>query len=234
MAGGGCGWLCHVLPHWDGITVMLWPEQTRPGLRSSAAACVAGLPVKPPTPHDSAMEPLPLLRRVDAASSVRGGGAATWRVALARGEPLCVSLPNERTHAQRTAVRQDRQKTARKSRASPPHPDAKPSGRKDYRKTMRPGMERQETDIKAAQQQRSRGGTPMPDSTAELPPMIRRPEMVAIALVGLLLICRHRRALFRKGLLPPGRDGVRGRHHAVAGGGLPRALSHSARRWARC
>ena len=32
-------------------------------------------------------------------------------------------------------------------------------------------------------------GTPLPDSKSELPPVIRRPELVAFALVGLLLIC---------------------------------------------
>jgi predicted PurR-regulated permease PerM len=34
-----------------------------------------------------------------------------------------------------------------------------------------------------------REGTPVPDSKAELPPVIRRTEVVAIALVGLLIIC---------------------------------------------
>ena len=33
------------------------------------------------------------------------------------------------------------------------------------------------------------GGTPLPDSRAELPPVIRRAEVVAFALVALLLIC---------------------------------------------
>jgi predicted PurR-regulated permease PerM len=32
-------------------------------------------------------------------------------------------------------------------------------------------------------------GTPLPDSKSELPPVIRRTELVAFALVGLLLIC---------------------------------------------
>ena len=32
-------------------------------------------------------------------------------------------------------------------------------------------------------------GTPVPDSKGELPPVIRRTEVVAIALVGLLIIC---------------------------------------------
>ena len=38
------------------------------------------------------------------------------------------------------------------------------------------------------QEQRRESGTPMPDSAAELPPLIRRQEVVAIALVGLLVI----------------------------------------------
>ena len=36
---------------------------------------------------------------------------------------------------------------------------------------------------------REREGTPLPDSKGELPPIIRRTEVVAIALVGLLIIC---------------------------------------------
>jgi predicted PurR-regulated permease PerM len=35
----------------------------------------------------------------------------------------------------------------------------------------------------------AREGTPVPDSNGELPPLIRRTEVVAIALVGLLVIC---------------------------------------------
>jgi predicted PurR-regulated permease PerM len=35
----------------------------------------------------------------------------------------------------------------------------------------------------------SEPGTPLPDSRAELPPVIRRTELVAFALIGLLLIC---------------------------------------------
>ncbi|NOO86296.1 hypothetical protein, partial [Klebsiella pneumoniae] len=34
-----------------------------------------------------------------------------------------------------------------------------------------------------------KAGEPMPDSKAEQPPMIRRAEVVAISLVGLLTIC---------------------------------------------
>ena len=41
---------------------------------------------------------------------------------------------------------------------------------------------------------REREGTPLPDSKGELPPIIRRTEVVAIALVGLLIICHRRRA----------------------------------------
>jgi predicted PurR-regulated permease PerM len=39
------------------------------------------------------------------------------------------------------------------------------------------------------QHAREREGTPVPESKAELPPVIRRTEVVAIALVGLLIIC---------------------------------------------
>ena len=72
-------------------------------------------------------------------------------------------------------------------------------------------------------------GTPLPDSTSELPPVIRRAEVVAFALVALLVICRRRRSLRRQGVLSPGGDGIRGRHHAVAGRRISRAASNSPR-----
>ena len=40
-----------------------------------------------------------------------------------------------------------------------------------------------------SERQLAHEGTPVPDSKAELPPVIRRTEVVAIALVGLLIIC---------------------------------------------
>ena len=73
-------------------------------------------------------------------------------------------------------------------------------------------------------------GTPLPDSKAELPPVIRRTEVVAFALVALLIIVRRRGALCRQGVLPPDHDGVHRRHHAVAGGWPARALPNSPRR----
>ena len=70
-------------------------------------------------------------------------------------------------------------------------------------------------------------GTPLPDSKAEQPPVIRRAEVVAFALVALAGHRRRHRSLCRKGLLSPGRDGIRGRHHAVAGRRISRAASNS-------
>ena len=74
-------------------------------------------------------------------------------------------------------------------------------------------------------------GTPLPDSKAELPPVIRRTEVVAFALVALLIIVHRRGALCRKSVLPADHDGVHRRHHVVAGGWLCSSGSNSARGW---
>ena len=72
-------------------------------------------------------------------------------------------------------------------------------------------------------------GTPLPDSKAEQPPLIRRAEVVAFALVALLVICVVAVLYVAQGVLPAGRDGIRGRHHAVAGRQLARAPPDSPR-----
>ena len=69
------------------------PQQTRPGLHSSGRLACDASTVKPKRAHDSAMEPL---RRPAVVSAEFGSQAAAsnlCRVALARGEPLCVSFP---------------------------------------------------------------------------------------------------------------------------------------------
>ena len=55
----------------------------------------------------------------------------------------------------------------------------------DERKTA----ERKATPGERLKSQRAGEGTPVPDSKAELPPVIRRAEVVAFALVSLLVIC---------------------------------------------
>ena len=69
--------------------------------------------------------------------------------------------------------------------------------------------------------------TPLPDSKVELPPVIRRAEVVAFALVALLIICVVAVLYVAKAFFLPVVDGIRGRHHAVAGRRLSRAASNS-------
>ena len=71
------------------------------------------------------------------------------------------------------------------------------------------------------------GRQAVPDSKAELPPLISRAEIVAFALVALLIICIVTVLYAGQGVLPADHDGLHRRHHAVAGGQLPRTLSHS-------
>ena len=63
--------------------------------------------------------------------------------------------------------------------------DAKSGARQEAHRETKESHREAKQD---ARQEQRREGTPMPESTAELPPLIRRQEVVAIALVGLLLI----------------------------------------------
>ena len=104
--------------------------------------------------------------------------APRWRERSRRGEPLCVSFPIRRFQDQ---IPKDRK----------PHQDAKPSSHREEKRDREARHERQEArherQREASKAQRE-AGQPMPESTGELPPLIRRQEMVAIALVGLLAI----------------------------------------------
>jgi predicted PurR-regulated permease PerM len=77
----------------------------------------------------------------------------------------------------------DKDQESQRNAKSSAHRDEKSgSHREDKRESNRAA--RQE----AKQEQRREAGKPMPESTVELPPLIRRQEVVAIALVGLLVI----------------------------------------------
>ena len=77
----------------------------------------------------------------------------------------------------------DKDQESQRAAKSSAHRDEKSgSHREDKRESNRAA--RQE----AKQEQRREAGKPMPESTVELPPLIRRQEVVAIALVGLLVI----------------------------------------------
>ena len=149
------------------------------------------------------------------------------RALLRRGEPLCVSFPTIGQFPKtKTSPHQDRRSPHRIRTRSPPR-IARTSA------TVRPGMSARKPGTSGSARRASRSARraqPMPESAEQSPPLIRRQEVVAIALVGLLADCRHGRALLRKGLLPAGRHGLRGRHHAVAGRLLPRTLSRAPRR----
>ena len=179
-------------------------QQTRPGLRSSVRLGAAPRPVKPAAAHASAMELVPptaLWRQ----SSVRRRHRGCRVIAASRGgEPLCVSLP-----------------------ASPCPPIAAPDA--SHRPPRSPPAKPSQNRERKLRRSERAEGTPLPDSKVELPPVIRRAEVVAFALVALLIICIIVGALCRQGVLPADHDGVHRRHHAVAGGELPRALPDSAR-----
>jgi predicted PurR-regulated permease PerM len=101
-----------------------------------------------------------------------GRGSATEYCALAQGRKLVRaipgdrSLPKEKEHEPRREAKRDAHREAKHEAKHEPHRDAKHEAKQEPRA----------------------GGTPLPDAAAELPPLIRRQEVVAIALVGLLVI----------------------------------------------
>jgi predicted PurR-regulated permease PerM len=96
-------------------------------------------------------------------------GSATEYCALAQGRELVRATPGDR---------------------SPPKDKEHEPRREPRREAHREGKHEPHRDAKqeAKQEPHRANGTPLPDATIELPPLIRRQEVVAIALVGLLVI----------------------------------------------
>jgi predicted PurR-regulated permease PerM len=156
------------VPHGMRIDAMLCPIKRR-------GSCVGSEgPVRPrhnrAVPHGPAMEPMcPLpVNAAQLQSAERGG--ATKNCALAQGRIFVRVLPGDR---QLPKEKDQEARRESKSRSK--------NGLKNGAKIGEPQH--------AAQQEHHReNGAPMPESAAELPPLIRRQEVVAIALVGLLVI----------------------------------------------
>jgi predicted PurR-regulated permease PerM len=94
---------------------------------------------------------------------------------LAAGRTTVRVLPNDQT------IPKDNQ----------PSQNAKPASQREDKRDREARHERQEARHerqREANKAQREAGQPMPDSAGELPPLIRRQEMVAIALVGLLAI----------------------------------------------
>jgi predicted PurR-regulated permease PerM len=101
-------------------------------------------------------------------------GSATEYCALAQGRELVRAMPGDRSlpkeekeHEPRREAKRDAHREGKNETKHEPHRDAKQE---------------------AKQEPHRPGGTPLPDAAVELPPLIRRQEVVAIALVGLLVI----------------------------------------------
>lgn len=106
-----------------------------------------------------------------------GGGVEPFHVALAQGRSMVRALPNDRLlHGEPQPA-----KDGERAKDHPPNKD---------RPAKEPSGKGKDVSGKAPKDQNNRHqpGTPVLDSSAELPPLIRRQEVVAIALVGLLII----------------------------------------------
>jgi len=119
-------------------------------------------------------------------------------------------LPNDRTIPKDTIPKDDgsRQDAKSSSQAAKltPHQDAKSSSQREGKREREAKHERQEARHerqREANKSQREVGTPMPESTAEHPPLIRRQEVVAIALVGLLVIAVTAVLYFAKAFFLP-------------------------------
>jgi predicted PurR-regulated permease PerM len=129
-------------------------------------------------PHDPAMEPMcPLpVNPAQLQSAERGG--ATKNCALAQGRIFVRVLPVDRQ-----LPREKDQEARRESKSG--SKNGLKNGPKNGAKN---GVKAGEPQHAAQQEHHRENGAPMPESAAELTPLIRRQEVVAIALVGLLVI----------------------------------------------
>jgi predicted PurR-regulated permease PerM len=96
-------------------------------------------------------------------------------------------LPKEKDQESRRDAKSDA-KNGAKSEAQREDKNGAQRDNKSGAKREEKHEAHRETKEEARQEQHREAGTPMPESTAELPPLIRRQEVIAIALVGLLLI----------------------------------------------
>jgi predicted PurR-regulated permease PerM len=96
-------------------------------------------------------------------------------------------LPKEKDQESRRDAKSDA-KNGAKSEAQREDKNGAQRDNKSGAKREEKHEAHRETKEEARQEQHRESGTPMPESTAELPPLIRRQEVIAIALVGLLLI----------------------------------------------
>src|SRR5689334_24766979 len=88
-------------------------------------------------------------------------------------------------------------------RTLPKDPESHRDAKHESRETKREQHRDEKHDRKARHDPRREAGTPLPESTEQLPPLIRRQEVVAFALVGLLLIAVTTVLYFAKAFFLP-------------------------------
>jgi predicted PurR-regulated permease PerM len=101
-------------------------------------------------------------------------GSATKNCALAQGRIFVRVLPGDRQ------LPKEKDQEARR--------ESKSGSKNGLKNGAKNGAKAGEPQHTAQQEHHRETGAPMPESAAELPPLIRRQEVVAIALVGLLVI----------------------------------------------
>jgi predicted PurR-regulated permease PerM len=156
------------------IEAMLCPNKRRYACCSSAAR--ARNPLKRqalPGPH---MEP-EWLPRVDSPQiQLTQRHGATENCVLAQGRMSVRALPGDRQKPKEQEQEPNRDSKRETNRA-----------KQDPQRDKKNEIHRAGTQDANHEQHRA-NGTPLPDAVVELPPLIRRQEVVAIALVGLLII----------------------------------------------
>jgi predicted PurR-regulated permease PerM len=141
-----------------------------------------------PLPVNAAQFPLP------------GRGRATENCALAQGRFFVRVLPSDRQLAKEKEPEERRES---KNGARNGAKNGTKNGTRNRPKNGAKNDAHRESQHEAPQESHREPGAPMPDSTAELPPLIRRQEVVAIALVGLLIIAVTTVLYFAKAFFLP-------------------------------
>jgi predicted PurR-regulated permease PerM len=119
-----------------------------------------------------------------------GRGSATENCASAQGRMFVRVVPGDAP-----TPKEEEQEASRREAKREAHREAKQESQREAK---------QEAQREAKSRQDSlRAGQPMPESAVELPPLIRREEIVAIALVGLLVIATITVLYFGKAFFLP-------------------------------
>lgn len=160
------------------ITLMLLGQATRRMASRFRSTFAGDDTVKCKRAHEFAMELFAAAAIDGAQVRVRSGGVEPTGVASAQGRTMVRVLPNERPLLSGESA------AGKNGERAKDHP----LGETDGKAGENAGKENAGRDLVRERNHKQAQGVPVAESAAELPPLIRRQEVVAISLVGLLVI----------------------------------------------